>query len=69
MTINTQLVELAMKELKAGTISLSDYNEILLIILGRADFTNCYLVKRFFEKNGIETKANSTGWLVLQKFE
>ena len=68
MTINTQLVELAMKELKAGAIPLECYNEILLIILGKADFTNSYLVKRFFEKNGIETKANSTGWLVLLKF-
>ena len=68
MTINTQLVELAMKELKAGTISLSDYNEILLILLDRANFTITYTVKRFFEKNGIETIANSTGWLVRIKF-
>lgn len=69
MTINTQLVELAMKELKAGTISLSDYNEILLILLDRANFTISYLVKRFFEKNGVPTIANSTGWLVQPNFE
>ncbi len=68
MTINTQLVTLAMKELKSGTITLSDYNEILLILLDRGSFTFSYMVKRFFEKNGIETRANSTGWLVLLKF-
>lgn len=62
--MNNPLIEKAMSALRSEAISLSDYNEILLICLGLANYTVCYTVFRFFEENGITAIPESTGWYI-----
>lgn len=64
MSIHRALIEIAMQELRAGNITLHDYNEILYILLGIANFTVNSSVHKFFEDNGIYCVQESTGWYI-----
>lgn len=62
--MDRELIELAMKELKAGNITLYDFNEIVSICLGIANFTNNYSVHKFFTDNHVPSKTDNIGWYI-----
>ena len=62
--MNTPLIQKAMRALRAEAITLSDFNEILMICVGLGNFTVTYTVYRFFKDNGVETIPESTGWYI-----
>lgn len=59
-----ELIELAMLALKAGDITLYDFNEIVGICLGLYNFTNNSNVHKFFTDNNVSTQADNIGWYV-----